>query len=120
MTDVITHMALGIISAIAAVLFLLVRSAYCLIAKADRAIASQDKVIENYAAYKVAVRASIVADAHTEECSGDREPYFSVYRISAGTKIEIKRVYYDPSDLDDRDYKRIHAEEVAEKLNERP
>ena len=27
---------------------------------------------------------------------------------------------YDPSDPDDREYKRIHAEEVAEKLNEKP
>lgn len=32
----------------------------------------------------------------------------------------IKTFSYDTSDPDDREYKRIHAEEVAEKLNEKP
>lgn len=34
--------------------------------------------------------------------------------------FQIKTFSYDSSDLDDREYKRIHAEEVAEKLNEKP
>lgn len=34
--------------------------------------------------------------------------------------FQIKAFSYDPSDPDDREYKRIHAEEVAEKLNEKP
>ena len=34
--------------------------------------------------------------------------------------FQIKTFSYDPSDPDDREYKRIHAEEVAEKLNEKP
>lgn len=32
----------------------------------------------------------------------------------------IKAVKYDPSDADDREYKLIHAQEVADKLNEKP
>lgn len=34
--------------------------------------------------------------------------------------FQIKTFSYDTSDPNDREYKRIHAEEVAEKLNEKP
>lgn len=34
--------------------------------------------------------------------------------------FQIKAFSYDLSDPDDREYKRIHAEEVVEKLNEKP
>lgn len=47
-------------------------------------------------------------------------PHFAVYRKGLTEKHDIIRVGYDPRDPDDRDYKRIHAEEVAEKLNEKP
>lgn len=47
-------------------------------------------------------------------------PCFRVVRKGFENTIEVKRYHYIPSDPDDRQYKRIHAEEVAEKLNERP
>ena len=50
----------------------------------------------------------------------ERIGYFSIFRESKSGRILITRYYYDPNDPDDRDYKRIHAEEVAEILNEKP
>lgn len=50
----------------------------------------------------------------------ERTGYFSIFRESKSGRILITRYYYDPNDPDDREYIRIHAEEVAEKLNEKP
>lgn len=47
-------------------------------------------------------------------------PHFAVYRKGLTKKHDVVCVGYDPNDPGDRDYKRIHAEEVAEKLNEKP
>lgn len=48
-------------------------------------------------------------------------PYFAVTRrIDRNHTLCISKIYYNPADPDDRDYKRIHAEEIAEKLNEKP
>lgn len=45
---------------------------------------------------------------------------FVVCRISKSTVYPISWIEYDLNDPDDKEYKRIHAEEIAEKLNERP
>lgn len=50
----------------------------------------------------------------------ERMGYFSIFRECKSGRILITRYYYNPYDPDDREYIRIHAEEVAEKLNERP
>lgn len=47
-------------------------------------------------------------------------PIFVVERKYGDAKIVCKKIFYNPDDPDDRDYKRIHAEEVAEMLNEEP
>lgn len=47
-------------------------------------------------------------------------PHFAVYRKGISENHDIIRIAYDPSDPDDREYKRIHAEEVAATLNYRP
>lgn len=49
----------------------------------------------------------------------ERVGYFSIFRECKSGRILITRYYYDPNDPDDREYVRIHAEEVADKLNEK-
>lgn len=44
---------------------------------------------------------------------------FCVYREFDHIRYSVKFFDYDPNDPDDRDYKRICAEELAEKLNEK-
>lgn len=62
---------------------------------------------------------SLMRKAEVEERT-EPIPHFAVYRKGVIKKHDVIRVGYDPKDSDDRDYKRIHAEEVAEKLNEKP
>ncbi len=45
---------------------------------------------------------------------------FNIYMQGQHGKYTIKTVWFDHNDPDDREYKRIHAEEVAEMLNEKP
>lgn len=45
---------------------------------------------------------------------------FNVYMQGRHGKYTVKTVWFDKNDPDDRAYKRIHAEEVAEILNEDP
>lgn len=45
---------------------------------------------------------------------------FHVVRTDTDGDYLVMRLKYDENDPDDYDYKRIHAEEVAEKLNEKP
>lgn len=49
--------------------------------------------------------------------------FFTVYRqvkTLPGHRLPIRRYRYDPSDADDTDYKRMHAREVADAINEKP
>lgn len=50
----------------------------------------------------------------------ERAGYFSIFRESKRGRILITSYRYNQFDPDDRDYIRIHAEEVADKLNEKP
>lgn len=45
---------------------------------------------------------------------------FVVSRNGICDEIEVARYYYSPNDPDDKESKRIHAKEVAEKLNKKP
>lgn len=47
-------------------------------------------------------------------------PYFAVYREGLGEKIDVLRIAYNPEDPDDREYRRIFAQERADMLNEKP
>lgn len=47
-------------------------------------------------------------------------PRFVVYRQGYNKHFVIEAYTYNPDDPFDRDYKRIHAQEVADKLNEKP
>lgn len=75
--------------------------------------------IGKFGADKIDYDLSIMHKAEVEERT-EPIPHFAVYRKGLAEKHDIIRVGYDPSDPDDREYKRIHAEEVAEILNEKP
>lgn len=47
-------------------------------------------------------------------------PRFVVYQQGYNKRFVIEAYTYNPADPFDRDYKRIHAREVADKLNEKP
>lgn len=49
-----------------------------------------------------------------------RDHSYEVYVKSSGNFFILRRYTYDPADPEDRDYKCIHAHEVAEMLNEKP
>lgn len=44
-------------------------------------------------------------------------PYFMVYRKGKSRKHIVARLFYNPKDPDDREYKRVCAEEIADVLN---
>lgn len=79
----------------------------------------QNGLIAELRAFKSECEDSIFADATIEiRCCGPS--YFAVCRKMLDTTIDIKRIYYNPDDPDDIIYKHNCAEEVADKLNERP
>lgn len=70
--------------------------------------------------FKRDFNASLHSNATVTEVVDGFIQCFVVSRNGICDEIEVARYYYSPGDRDDREYKRIHAEEVAEKLNERP
>lgn len=70
--------------------------------------------------FKRDFNASLHSKATVTEVTDGFAPCFVVSRKGVCDEIEVARYYYSPGDPDDREYKRIFAEEMAEKLNERP
>lgn len=50
----------------------------------------------------------------------ESDSLFTVYRTIGGSDYPVRYVHFDPNDPDDKEYKRIHAEEIASILNEKP
>lgn len=49
-----------------------------------------------------------------------RDYSYQVYVKSGDNFFTLRRYTYDPADPEDREYKRAHAQEVADLLNEKP
>lgn len=63
----------------------------------------------------------ILSGLNKAEAVEDPEEHcFIVLRKRQNRLYRIACYHYDPNDPDDREYIRIHAEEVADKLNEKP
>lgn len=63
----------------------------------------------------------ILSGLNKAEVEEDLEEHcFLVLRKRQKRLYRIACYHYDPNDPDDRDYIRIHSEEVADKLNEKP
>lgn len=86
---------------------------------ADKAVKSSLRLIRNLYTDLYDRDLSLLRKAEVEE-RFTPIPHFAVYREGLTKKHAVVCVGYDSKDPDDRDYKRIHAEEVAEKLNEKP
>lgn len=116
----ILHTAILILAALLAASLLVNRRMEKTLKKASDLCKRQSEEIMELKMYDLAAHCSFATKATVEEQNNGLMPCFAVIRNYCGTPVCISRFYYDPLDPDDRDYKRIHAEEVAEKLNERP
>lgn len=109
----------GLMTVAVVVLYIIKRRLIKALRNSNDCLKSANFLIGKYGADKIDYDLSIMHKAEVEERTG-LIPYFAVYRKGLTEKHDIIRVGYDPTDPDDREYKRIHAEEVAEMLNEKP
>lgn len=61
-------------------------------------------------------------DSGAEVEENEKLHFFTVHlrKNADGEKFPIRHFNYDPADPEDREYKRTHAHEVADLLNEKP
>lgn len=91
------------------------------LARANDLIKAQSEIANEQFRYRVSEIVSRLGKAEIEETTKGILSEFTVYRKGFGDlRHEIASFHYDPSDPDDRDYKRICAEELADALNEEP
>lgn len=109
----------GLMTVAAVVLYIINRRLIKALRNSNDCLKSANFLIGKFGADKNDYDLSIMHKAEVEERT-ELIPHFAVYRKGLTEKHDIIRVGYDPTDPDDRDYKRIHAEEVAEMLNEKP
>ena len=67
--------------------------------------------------------ADLTTLSNTETFMEERKepiPHFAVYRKGIVGKIVLLQIGYKPNDPDDREYKRIFAQERVDALNEKP
>lgn len=69
--------------------------------------------------FKTFAEVSYLLDATVEEKISALHS-FEVVRKLEGNRLCVYRVDYDPKDAEDREYKRILAQECADALNEKP
>lgn len=113
------NIGFGLMTVAAVVLYVTNRRLIKALRKSKDCLESANFLICKYYADKTDHDLSLM---HKAEVEGRMVPipHFAVYRKGLTEKHDVIRVGYDPKDPDDRDYKRIHAEEVAEILNEKP
>lgn len=109
----------GLMTVAAVVLYITNRRLIKALRKSADCLKSANFLIGKFGADKIDRDLSIMRKAEVEERT-ELIPHFAVYRKGLTEKHDIIRVGYDPKDPDDREYKRIHAEEIAETLNEKP
>lgn len=117
-TEVIT-VGFLVMTGTTAVALLLNRRLVSRLRKHTRNMREMTEIFSEAQNFKTDVMTSLYTAAKVEERQTPA-PYFAVYRDGVTHKVDIAHIYYNPADSADREYKRIHAEEVAEKLNERP
>lgn len=113
------NIGFGLMIVAVVVLYMANRRLIKALRKSTDSLKSAEFLIGKSGADKIDVELSLMRKAEVEERT-EPIPHFVVYRKGVIKKHDVIRVGYDPKDPDDRDYKRIHAEEVAEILNERP
>lgn len=119
MNIILMNIGFGLMTVTTVVLYVTNRRLIKVLRKSADCLKSANFLIGKFGADKIDRDLSIMRKAEVEERT-EPIPHFAVYRKGLAEKHDIIRVGYDPSDPDDREYKRIHAEEVAEILNEKP
>lgn len=74
------------------------------------------KLLKDYNHRLIILSLLPLAEARVKES----DSLFTVYRTISGRDYPVSYVHFDPNDPDDKEYKRIHAEEIASILNEKP
>lgn len=119
MNIILMHISFGIMTVAAIILYMVNRRLIKALKESKDSLESAKFLIGKFGADKIDHDLSIMRKAEVEERT-EPIPHFAVYRKGLTEKHDVICVGYDPKDPDDRDYKRVHAEEVAEKLNEKP
>lgn len=88
--------------------------------RSSRQLAEYMEMYARQRRFKRDFNASLHSKATVTEVIDGWTRYFIVSRKGVCDEIEVARYYYSPGDRDDREYKRIFAEERAEMLNEKP
>lgn len=87
--------------------------------RAEKNLQKAEAVIAEELSLRSEIIMSRMSQAHVEERT-EPLPHFAVYRMGISEKIDVLYVGFNPNDPDDKEYKRIFAEERAEMLNEKP
>lgn len=119
MNIILMNIGFGLMTVATVALYVTNRRLIKALRKSADCLESANFLILKYDADKLDHDLSIMRKAEVEERTVPI-PHFAVYRKGPMGKHDVLCVGYDPKDPDDRDYKHIHAEEVAEKLNEKP
>lgn len=119
MDIILMNIGFGLMTMATVALYVTNRRLIKALRKSADCLESANFLIGKFGADKIDYDFSLMRKAEVEERTKPI-PHFAVYRKGLTEKHDVLCVGYDPKDPDDRDYKRIHAEEVAGKLNEKP
>lgn len=119
MNIILMNIGFGLMTVAAVVLYINNRRLIKALRMSKDCLESAKFLIGKFGADKIDAELSLMRKAEIEERT-EPIPHFAVYRKGLTKKHDVICVGYDPKDPDDRDYKRIHVEEMAEKLNEKP
>lgn len=92
---------------------------HILLGRARRRIREAREEANDYFTALNDLKDTFTRHAYDEPVTISHDRAFHIFEIRRDGLV-IKRIPYDPDDPDDFDYKRIHTEEIAEKLNEKP
>lgn len=116
---ILIYISLGLAFITAVALSMANRTLSARLNEAKGFIDAQNRRLEEYAEKEEAHEFSLMSEAEVEERTYP-VAHFVVYRTWRGRVSVVLRVGFNPDDPDDKEYRRIHAKEVAEKLNEKP
>lgn len=119
MNIILMNIGFGLMTVATVVLYITNRRLIKALRISKDCLESANLLIGKLGADKIDRDFSLMHKAEVEERT-EPIPHFAVYRKGLTKKHDVICVGYDRKDPDDREYKRIHAEEVAETLNEKP
>ncbi len=118
MTHTLICISLALTTVFAAVLSVGNRRLRKELKKENASLASKKETIDAMWKYSCDRRDSLARKVEVEERRDSL--CFALYRQGRRDKYDVLIVRYNPHDPGDREYKQLHAQEVADKLNEEP